>query len=204
MQGKEAWGGPRNQIPGGASLGNEIDSRSVSEMINRRSYQRIHRRLGLRNVTKGQNAAGSVYVRGSDPTTGPAERSPLDGGHTKTWRTPGPGTQVRHGCSEAGVVFFSDAKWWTRGENIQAHTLPGSKPNGQGAFQQDLAGTPAADQGAASPGAQVGSAGERPMCRQSLGVLVATLTLSFPACNTQVGMPSCPLGRLRPLPDPEH
>ena len=40
------------------------------------------------------------------------------------------------------------------------------------------------------------------MCRQSLGVLVATLTLSFPACNTQVGMPSCPLGRLRPSQTP--
>ena len=144
-------------------------------------------------------------MRGSDPTTGPAERSPPDGGHIeKRGEPPSPGTQVRHGHSEAGVLFFSDAKWWTRGENTQAHTLPGSKPNTQGAFQQDLAGTPAADQGAASPGAQVGSGGERPTCRQSLGVLVATLTLSFPACNTQVGMPSCPLGRLRPLPNPEH
>ena len=54
--------GARNQIPGGASLVNEIDPRSVSEMINRRSYQRIHRRLGLRNVTKSGNAAWNVYV----------------------------------------------------------------------------------------------------------------------------------------------
>lgn len=116
---------------------------------------------------------------------------------------PGPGTKVSRPPSKAGVVFLSDVNWWTRGENTQAHTLPGSKPNAQGASQQDSAGTPTADQDAASPGAQVGSGG-RPMCRQSLDALVATLTLSFPACNTQVGMPSRPLGRLRHLPDPEH
>lgn len=71
-------------------------------------------------------------MRGSDPTTGPAERSPPDGGHIeKRGEPPSPGTQVRHGHSKAGMLFFSDAKWWTRGENTQAHTLPGSKPNAQ-------------------------------------------------------------------------
>lgn len=34
LQAKRRGVGARNQIPGGASLGNEIDSRSVSEMIN--------------------------------------------------------------------------------------------------------------------------------------------------------------------------
>ena len=134
------------------------------------------------------------------------ERSPRDDGHSeKCGRAPrpGPGTKVRRPPSKAGVVFLSDPNWWMRGESIQAHTLPGSKPNAQGASQHDFAGTPTADQGATSLGAQVGSGG-RPTCRQSLDALVATLTLSFPACNTQVGMPSRPLGRLRPLPDPEH
>ena len=79
------------------------------------------------------------------------ERSPRDDGHSeKCGRAPrpGPGTKVRRPPSKAGVVFLSDPNWWMRGESIQAHTLPGSKPNAQGASQQDFAGTPTADQGA--------------------------------------------------------
>jgi hypothetical protein len=62
-----------------------MDSRSVSEMINRRSYQRIHRWLDLRNVCKESKCSTQHFpstVRFRPVTTA-----------TETWEDPTPAWQ---------------------------------------------------------------------------------------------------------------